>query len=618
MMTTTHIQVRDTRDQLLDLLPFGNTYPLRDLTVDDQQLTVAFDVMAKIPILNSQKGVLYQLYHQQKQVERTPEGEQGAGIPIELVGNGETIFLETYKITKDVTFDIFAIKQSSGNKTFLHQTATVKVGLDTSLNASILVPQFAPSPSDAVATYLIHYGEAVDVLIENSQEGVDYRLVVVQDGREETVSVADARGNLRDIVLSTPPMQDDVDIRIRATKTFEDGQKSDTRTALLDVILPLKIRANTELSVTTTAVIDYQQSASLTITDSQQGVQYQLYHYTITDRDFVHGSAPEVDLLRVPVEGEAEVQIVKPNWQNIWVPQAGYQPFDSPQVGTGADLSFTLAPLTDDTLIIVQATKTHDILTASGVIESRLTAVQLKQTAVLLTRPNPAPLLRLMVQINAGTTETNGRLQLSDGQQGVFYVVRSDPQGEALGLPAYFHQHKDLTNKGVGQLVMGVDFVVARLFTITTTDPANTPPPNPIIQTGPLPADTMLHIQAVKAQTGVSTPLTQTALIAALPEIRAEESHVNQGDTARLLVIASHQGDRYEPFLNGESVKRARLGNGEDLSFITNEITENTDFELRVTHPDDTAHLPVDRVVLIRVEVIEPDPSPTEPEPPAE
>jgi hypothetical protein len=78
-------------------------------------------------------------------------------------------------------------------------------------------------------------------------------------------------------------------------------------------------------------------------------------------------------------------------------------------------------------------------------------------------------------------------------------------------------------------------------------------------------------------------------------------------------VLASHEGDKYEPFRSGESVKRARYGNGEDLSFSTDALTENANFEMMVTRPDDTDSLPVDRVVLLSVSVIEPDP-----EPPAE
>src|SRR6185295_19967602 len=116
---TTHIQVRDARDRLIDLLRHGQTYPLQDLAVRDEQLTVAFNTAAKIPIENSQKDVVYQLHHKHEVVERHPQGEKEPGVPIEAQGNGETILLETNKIQDDVTFEILARKQRSGREAYL-------------------------------------------------------------------------------------------------------------------------------------------------------------------------------------------------------------------------------------------------------------------------------------------------------------------------------------------------------------------------------------------------------------------------------------------------------------------------------------------------------------------
>ncbi len=64
-------------------------------------------------------------------------------------------------------------------------------------------------------------------------------------------------------------------------------------------------------------------------------------------------------------------------------------------------------------------------------------------------------------------------------------------------------------NKGVGQLNLEVDFVIAPAH-VQTSNLAQVPPEPPLLETGELPTDTMLSVRAVKAQTGLDTPLAQT------------------------------------------------------------------------------------------------------------
>ena len=68
---------------------------------------------------------------------------------------------------------------------------------------------------------------------------------------------------------------------------------------------------------------------------------------------------------------------------------------------------------------------------------------------------------------------------------------------------------------------------------------------------------------AVKAQTCVATPLAQTARIAPLPEIRLQDTVVDYGASTKILVVASLEGDKYQPWLDGNQLKQARHGNGE-------------------------------------------------------
>ena len=102
--------------------------------------------------------------------------------------------------------------------------------------------------------------------------------------------------------------------------------------------------------------------------------------------------------------------------------------------GTGGRLAFTTPALTHDSLLIVQAFKAHQ---ATPDVSS---AIQLEQAAVILVRPNPAPALRL---VPVEPAATSGAFQVFDGQPGVFYYFRREPEGTELGLPVYFHKKDD-------------------------------------------------------------------------------------------------------------------------------------------------------------------------------
>jgi len=404
MATTTHIKVRDARDRLIELLGLGQPYPLRDLAVRDEQLTAPPNTPAKIPIENSQKGVLYQLHDDHELVERTPEGAKGSGVPIKAQGNGETLFLKTYKIQEDITFEIHATKQLSGKEAYLHQTATVKVGIDTTLRAWMRnVPYLdaaIENPTDDTPR-IVDYGEIVEVEIEKSQEGVDYRLVYFKEAKSgqaseevelsgplrfqtdarfsdqldqqefpndlrqvfednnislsenvsvlvearnsvwlitdvgnrqayairlkedklDIYSVAGVRGNLDNIILSTQPVYEDTNIRVRAVKTFDPSEKRDTQTDLLDAVLPLKVRPNPALqvSVAPATIIDFKQPVAIKIADTQASAKYQLYIRTIPDRDFIHKVVPDTDVIK-----EADVQVPKPARGAVWTLPEGY------------------------------------------------------------------------------------------------------------------------------------------------------------------------------------------------------------------------------------------------------------------------------------------------------
>jgi hypothetical protein len=626
MAATNHLPLRAARDRLIDMLGFGQTYPLRDLAVRDEQLTVAFNTPAEIPIENSQYGVWYQLHDDGQLVERIPDGSEEPARPIQGEGTGDTLILKTNRIQEDITYQIHAQKIrgkygekiTSGNAAYLHQTATVKVGLDISLRAWILAPSLDSAVTNPTGTQarVISYQKAVDVEIENSQEGVDYHLVYLTESAEEVVLSEPKRGDLDNIKLRSDPVTEDIEIRIRATKTFDPSEDRETETDLLKVVLPLKVRANPDLPLTLdpVSVIGYQQPLSIKIVGTQERVKYQLFVRPIRDQHFYPQLYPKAESITISVEGEPQpLQVCRPTWDELWATpeEEEFVPWnDEPLAGNGGELTFKIDSMTADHLFIIYAQKMH---TVNGeTIQEIPSQVQLRPAAAVLVGPNPDIPLKVQVMMNEG--ETDGQMLLLDGQPGVFYYFRLEPEGEELSLPGYFHQRDDknqLLNKGVGQLGLERDFVIGRRSaTDSQIDPAASPPLPPLLETGPLPGGTTLHITAKKAMNRVSVPLTASASISALttsgsasipalPQIRLQDPIVDYDKTTKILVIGSLIGDRYQPYLGSNPIKKARLGNEKDLSFISEPMKEDTTYQVRVTRPKDKG-IAVERVVHLR------------------
>lgn len=613
MASNAHYALRDTRDHLIDLLGFGNTYPLQDLPVPDKKLTVPFDTPAKVSIEHSQPGVLYQLHFDGQVVEKTVNGEFGEGAPVQSHGNGGTLILETPRIEEDITFRIFARKQNRLQlAAYLHQTANIKVGLDKTLNAKILNLPFLDTTQlnpPSTAARIAFYGTEVEVNIEFSQEGVEYELVYFEDEVETSVS-GKVVGDLNDIVLTSQAIFEDIDIRIRATKTFADGREP--RTALLDVILPLRIRANPAIAVTMPSgqIIDYNEEATLVLEQSQKTAEYQLYLRTLPDADIHHQPVAETSYLQVAVPDEPDVSILSPPKESVWTLHDGFIPIGTVQAGTGNDLQFTLPTLTHESVIIVQAQKHHKTTADPNNQQTIASAIQLAQSIAILVRPNSAQPIRLKTEI-IGTTPGNS-LEVMDGQLGVFYHFQTVPDNTEIGSPAYFHKHDgqdEAQNKGIGQLTMGVDLVITRPFPPEQIiqNRATTPPLPPILDITSIAIDSTLRVTAVKAMTRVKTTLTKTAQIKALPDIHLQDAVIDYGGTTKVLVLASQDGDRYEPFIDNTSMKRARNGNGDDLSFNTDALLADTAIEVRVTRPNDQAGIAVEQFVTLLV-VVRPNP----------
>jgi hypothetical protein len=492
------ILLRDARDRLIDWLAIGQTYPLRDLAIADIG-TVAYNMKARIIISYSQADVSYCLCDSQQQ-PLVPE--------IKQQGNGGDLELISPAIVNDRSFSIQATKLSNGLSAMLLQIPTVKVGLDLALvagiqNASLLQASPEPAANDA---RIVDYGVKVQVAVDKAQEGVDYLLVKVEGKTETALSLA-VRGDSKTIVLETKAaVTEDVDLRIRATKTFDKSEKKATQTDLLITVLPLKVRANPAIAVSIPApIIDYATAAGIKVQGSQASARYQVLTCGIADSEFIRTvTAGPVLTVAVPKQ-EAVV---------LPVPTAdGFTLVNGNAVqGNGGDLLLASANLTVDSFIAVQATKDH--LTHAGEVVT--STVRMTQAAAVLVRPDANPALHFNAVVAGSMLQAP--IQVVGGQAGVFYEFTTVADSKVQGLPVYFHQRDsadNTQNKGLGQLRMGVDMVIspsllAERLKNRPTLSGLTPEPPELSANVSIGSDVELSIRAIKAQTRVEAVFKRT------------------------------------------------------------------------------------------------------------
>jgi hypothetical protein len=598
MSTPTALRFRDARDRMIDLLGLGETYPLRDLTVRDDRLTVAFGSTAKVPVEISQPDVTYGL-----------RDKDGHSAGVAMVGTGDTVLIETPTIHDDITYTVHA-RKPSGREADLFTPGPVKVGLDLDLAATI-------ATTDPGVLLLVDYGSTVTVQILHSQDGVDYRLVRFPTGDpphpddmeaaagDDILSADDrlVRGTGGPIELPSKPMAEDTVLRIRAIKVFDASLARPPQTNLLAARLPLLVRADPGRPVVAdpAPIVGYQGAAAARVGKTQGSAFYRAFAHQIADPEYQQGATPGPGIAAVKVDGQPDALVLLPPLPAAGGDLPGSAPIGAEQAGTGADLVFALPPVAEDTVVAVQARKQHQ--TADGPV---ISAVWLAQTAVVLARPDPNAEPRLLVTVQDG--KTTGTLDVIGGQPGVFYTPSITPPAAPIAPPAYVHKRDtaDATfNKGLGQLKLEVDYVLAR-------DPpgggspdlAHTPPLSPSLTTDPLAAGATIALHAMKAQTRVGADLAATAALDPMPELHVDPL-INFGAPARVEVRGSRVTDSYELLRDSQVVGASQDGTGATLTFVTDPLRQDAVLEIAAVSK---ATIPVERRGRLPV-VVRPDPS---------
>jgi hypothetical protein len=615
------LQLRDARDRVIDALSYvdaqgqqvglGRTYPLRDLPMPER-VVVAPGGRAKIALAFSQPGVTYQLCDRD-----TGRPILDAGAVVSEDGTGGRIELLSPSIDVDTSYRILAVKREGAQRPELRREAWLRTvvrvveGVDTSLQASILLPLLDPRidnprPGDA---RLGSWGGQAEVEIPASQEGVTYTLIEnaadLSDVTRHHVVSADVVGTSGRIVLRTVAIQEDIDLRIRGQKTVGASADPSTGLAILDVVLLLRVRANPGVAAQLVpSVVAYSGASVVRLGASQASAAYRVHRGRVHDSDFVFGSGAQTPTIDVPGDGQT-VRVRRPPRPTPWQDLAGFASVGDAMHGNGGALDLAIgAPGTDDAFLLVQGTKQHQtgrLGTGSAEIAS---AVQLDAALALLARPNPAPALHVEVAMAAGAT--TGSLRVTGGQLGVFYEFRLDGQTPPIGRPAYFHQRDDQSdqiNKGIGKLRIEVDAVVPRDRPAPAGDPVTTPPAAPLLDTALLPAGSVLRVVARKAMSGLTVPLDQPAVIADLPAVTTP-APVARGTSADIVIATSRQGERYWLLHNGQPVGDPQLGTGARIALPTGAVATRTVFTVAATRPDDPT-LAVERHVEVTVDAID-------------
>jgi len=618
MSSSKNLGLRDSRDRIVDLLGLGETYPLREVSLTPE-LKVPFGANARLVADPSQAHVRYELRdHNGDGPPERPDDplerlEGDTKVAVAGDGNGGPLELITPAIDENITYTVLAAKAhprgdggTSIRSVYLDQISRIKVGLDATVPASVVVDAVAQveyldplAIADGDAR-IIHYGRTVTVALVGAQEGVDYELVSLR-GDELTPrspGVVRGKGENATVTIESDAIREDVDLRVRATKTFSGLEDRATEIIILDAILPVRVRANTELSTVATPVVLFGGESSVQIMATQESATYQLFARPVWDREFTAvGAETTVD---VPVAGEATVHLVRPAWGQVWKRPAGFTAVGEIAKGNGGALDLPLGALDHDTLVVVRVVKSH---TTAGESPAQIaSAVQLRPATATLVGPNPTPEIELQVVMRDG--KSTGFVEVLGGEPGVYYHLRHTPDGDDLGPPAYVHKLDELdetVNKGIGQLIIGVDMVIARESDAADAKAlAHVRPPPAQVSTGALDAGAVLHLHAVKAMSRVSAPLDKTAEITAVPPIDNERVGVDAGSVARIEVTPSSKGDTYQLRLSGAPVTSALPGTDGELVLVSEPVNGDLDFEVLVSPAEDRG-IPVHRSVEVSV-----------------
>jgi hypothetical protein len=500
------LRLRDRRDRLLSLLRIGLPWPLRGIPCKEEQVMVATGKSAAIELRYSQLGVSYQLV----------EVASGASVGEAVAGNDGPLTLTTPAISRDLILRVQAsvlppspVATANGRlrSTLVVGEILVVEGVDPGLPLRLLDLTQNPLPllHPEGAALLAHHGQRLLVEMAASQEGVVYE--VIDNAQRKTPFAnqkplsAKVTGTSGPIVLELiSPADEDQDLTVRATLDRQRGRaKSEDRQVLL-AVLPLRVRANADVSITLAqAVLEPAEQSLLLVGDartpSQSSVSYKTWSMPLTIDDLLYladlpqAAGQQVNTLPPVLDGQlslppADRRLRTPvlpapadpaltGWIGRGQPKKGTD--GQQKAGNEGQLQLSLGQAKADAYLAVIASKQHSLGPTGSTWAGTIAASQvlIKQLATQLTRPDPSQRLALVAdtaEIDATGVDAiavgslPSRWLLHGGEPGCFYNFLARGDGQPIALPVYVHR-QTLDNppaaRGIGWLRLELDLALA-------------------------------------------------------------------------------------------------------------------------------------------------------------
>ncbi len=582
--------LRQSRDNLIDALGFGQTYAVSDIETIEG-LKVAAGSTGSVPLTPSQKTVTYLLC-------------DSNGTPISVddqqfsVSGDQQEPLLTHPIQEDGIYKIQATKTHGPEyllQTFLNQTVEIKVGIDVNLVLTFYLDK-EESPTTGInlvdseggaPSYLFPYNSATTITVHDAQEQVRYQLVEV-DPKEAERALSEEKiglGRGKFIRITSEAITEDLTLHVRAVRIFDDDRENERELLTqrlhaniqANPALPLSISASKQGNAKPITTVPQEQESFLHIDNSQTSVFYRVFGHKILDNEISFEGNVWRDDNRVNsgfnVEGNA-LYVKRPNSKAILnvnplsdkVPNSYTLVGDGEYVpGNGARLSLALPAIEEDMLYVVQTQKQHRWKQGKAAEPDVRSFGFIHQATTLLVEPlaGVALELRFQVQNDAASYHT---LVASQGENDITYTL-------SLGKLEY---KADFAGPKEGLTFEGLN----------------------------VPIETPFSVLAEKNRTRVQQNLLGNDTLPVKSNIAVER---NSG-TAEVSIPLSQEQVSYCLYLNGQMATNIQVGTGKSLilslrdgDFAGRTLRDLADdtFVLRESHKIDKINIHFDHPVLV-------------------